>query len=92
MSARTYKVEVVTEGALGTLFLGASKLPTKKMEETMNRYGQNGWDLHFQMIEQKRFLLFWKREAAILTFSKKIAVASDQRQAKRRNLATAQAT
>ena len=67
---KAFKIEVVTEGAIGTLFLGASKLPVVKMEEVMNRYGANGWDVSFMLIEQKRFLLFWKREAAIITFSK----------------------
>ena len=36
---KEYKVEVVKEGALGTIFLGSSKMPLKKMEEVMNKYG-----------------------------------------------------
>ncbi len=67
---KEYKVEVVKEGALGTLFLGASKLPLQKMEEVLNRYGREGWSLEFMVIEQHRFLLFWTREAAILTLSR----------------------
>jgi len=69
---KQFKIEVITEGALGTLFLGASKLPVNKMEEVMNRYGADGWDVSFMLIEQKRFLLFWNREAAIITFSKEV--------------------
>lgn len=69
---KKYKVEVVKEGALGTLFVGASKLPVEKMEEVMNRYGADGWDMDFMVIEQHRMLLFWKREAAVITFSKQI--------------------
>ena len=68
--AKQYKVEVVAEGALGTLFLGASKLPVKKMEDVMNQYGSQGWDLEFMLVEQKRFMLLWQREAAVITFSK----------------------
>ncbi len=68
--AKEFKVEVVTEGALGTLFLGASKLPIERMQGVMNRYGREGWDLAFMLVEQKRFLLFWNREAAIITFSR----------------------
>ena len=67
---KQYKVEVIKEGALGTIFLGSSKLPVKKMEEVMNRYGKDGWDVSFQIIEQRRLLLFWSRESAIVTFSK----------------------
>ena len=67
---KKYKIEVVKEGALGTLFVGASKLPIKKMEEVLNRYGADGWDMDFMVIEQHRMFLFWKREAAIITFSK----------------------
>lgn len=67
---KEFKVEVVTEGAIGTLFLGASKLPVAKMENVMNRYGSEGWDVSFMLVEQKRFLLFWQREAAIITFSR----------------------
>ena len=35
---KEYKVEVVKEGALGTIFLGSSKMPLKKMEEVMNKW------------------------------------------------------
>lgn len=65
---KEYKVEIVKEGALGTIFLGASKLPVRKMEEIMNKYGNEGWEVCFQMIEQRRLLLLWTRESAIITF------------------------
>lgn len=68
--AKEYKIEVVVEGALGTLFLGASKLPVAKMEAVMNNYGAQGWELEFMVVEQKRFMLLWQREAAIITFSR----------------------
>ena len=67
---KQFKVEVVTEGLLGSLFLGASKLPIEKMEEVMNQYGRQGWDVTFMLIEKKRLLLFWEREAAIITFAR----------------------
>ena len=70
--SKKYKVEVVKEGALGTLILGASKIPVRRMEEVMNRYGAYGWDMDFMIMEQHRMFLFWKREAAIITFSKNI--------------------
>lgn len=71
--AKEFRVEVVTEGALGTLFLGSSKLPVKRMEEVMNRYGAEGWDLAFMVVERKRMALLWQREAAVITFSRPLA-------------------
>ena len=69
---KEFKIEVVTEGALGTIFLGSSSLPIKKMEALMNLYGQQGWDVSFQLIEHRRLLLFWNRESAVITFSRNI--------------------
>ena len=69
---KQYKVEVVKEGVFGTLFLGSSKLPIKKIEEVMNEYGKDGWDVSFQVIEKSRMWLFWEREALIVTFVKDI--------------------
>ena len=48
---KEYKVEVIKEGALGTIFLGSSNLPVEKMEQIMNKYGNDGWDVSFQVIE-----------------------------------------
>jgi hypothetical protein len=70
MGQKQYKVELITEGALGTLFFGASKLPVGRIEEVLNRYGREGWSMDFMVIEQHRFLLFWQREAAIITLSR----------------------
>ncbi len=73
MSKKQYKVEIIKEGALGTLFFGASKLPLDKIEDTLNELGQDGWGLEFMMIESHRFLLFGTREAAIVTLSREIS-------------------
>ena len=67
---KKYKVEVVKEGALGTILVGSSKLPVEKMEEVLNRYGADDWNLDFMVVEQHRLLLFWQREAAVMVFSK----------------------
>tara|TARA_B100001758_G_C18235527_1_gene517657 strand:- start:11 stop:235 length:225 start_codon:yes stop_codon:yes gene_type:complete len=67
---KEFKVEIIKEGALGTILLGSSKLPLKKMESVMNQYGEQGWDVSFQLIERHRMLLFWSREAVIITFSR----------------------
>lgn len=69
---KEYRVISIEESAIGTLFLGASKIPIKKMEKVLNEYGANGWSVEFQLIEQKRTFLFWKRESVIITFSREI--------------------
>jgi hypothetical protein len=38
----------------------------------MNRYGAEGWHMDFMVIEAKRYMLFWTREAAIITFSREV--------------------
>ena len=65
-----YKVMYVTEGGCGTIFLGSSGLPLKRLEATLNQEANDGWQLVFQVIEQKRFWLFWTREAVILTLGR----------------------
>lgn len=70
MAYKQYKVVYIVEGGLGTIFLGASGLPIKKMEAALNEAAADGWEVVFQVIEQKRFLLFWKREAVIITLAR----------------------
>jgi hypothetical protein len=67
---KEYKVLYIVEGGLGTIFLGASGLPIKKMEAALNEAAAEGWEVVFQVIEHKRFLLFWKREAVIITLAR----------------------
>jgi hypothetical protein len=67
---KQYKVVHIVEGGLGTIFLGASGIPIKKMEVSLNEHAAGGWQMVFQIIEKKRFLLFWQREAVIITFGK----------------------
>ena len=65
-----YKVIDVSEGALGTIFLGASKVPLDRLEQALNKYAKEGWQVVFQIIERKRFLLFWNRESVIVTLAR----------------------
>ena len=69
---KEYKVISIEEGAIGTLFLGSSKIPLAKMNKVLNDLGQEGWSVDFQLIEQKRMLLFWTRESVIVTLSREI--------------------
>ena len=70
--AKEFKVEVIIEGGCGTLLLGSSGLPIQKLEAVLNRYGAEGWSMNFMVIEQKRYLLFWTREAIIVTFTREL--------------------
>jgi hypothetical protein len=65
-----YKIIHVAEGGCGTVFLGSSGLPLKKLEATLNEEAANGWNVVFQVLENKRFMLFWSREAVILTLGR----------------------
>lgn len=67
---KEFKVEIVKEGALSSMLLSSSKLPLAKAEKIMNNYGNNGWEVAFQIIEKHRLFLFWSREALIITFSR----------------------
>jgi len=70
MAYKEYKVISIVEGGLGTVLLGASGIPTKKMETALNLEASEGWNVVFQIVEQKRFMLFWKREAVIITLGR----------------------
>ena len=70
MTYKEYKVIYIVEGGLGTIFLGASGIPIKKMEIALNKESIEGWQVVFQIVENKRFLLFWKREAIIITLGR----------------------
>jgi hypothetical protein len=70
MAYSEYKIIHVVEGGLGTIFLGASGLPLKKMEAALNQAAAQGWTVVFQVLENKRFWLFWRREAVIITLGR----------------------
>lgn len=70
MKFKEYKVVHIAEGGCGTLLLGSSGLPLQKIEAELNRYAQDGWQLVFQCIEKKRYLLFWQREAIVVTLGR----------------------
>jgi hypothetical protein len=70
MAYSQFKVIHVMEGGCGTVLLGASGIPVAKMEETLNKEAAHGWQVVFMVVEQKRFLLFWTREAVIITLGR----------------------
>ncbi|NIQ10284.1 MAG: DUF4177 domain-containing protein, partial [Gammaproteobacteria bacterium] len=64
------KVVHIVEGGCGTLLLGSSGLPLQKLEAELNHYAADGWQVVFQVLEMKRFWLFWQREAVIVTLGR----------------------
>lgn len=67
---KEYKVVQISEGGCGTLLLGSSGLPLKKIEAELNSFAAEGWQVVFQVLEMKRFWLFWQRESAIITLGR----------------------
>lgn len=67
---KEYKLVHIVEGGCGTLLLGSSGLPLKKIEAELNSLAADGWQVVFQVLEQKRFWLFWQREAVIVTLGR----------------------
>jgi len=65
-----YRVIHIAEGACGTMLLGSSGLPMEKIEAELNALAAEGWQVVFQVLEQKRFWLFWQREAMIVTMGR----------------------
>lgn len=67
-----YKIEVVAEGGLGVILLGASWIPIRRVERLLNERAREGWELAFMVLEKKRFLLFWQREAVLITLRREV--------------------
>lgn len=70
----SYKVSEVSESGISVIFLGASSVPIQKVEMELNRMESQGWKLAFQVVEKKRFMLFWSVDRVILTFHREAAV------------------
>ena len=65
-----YKVVEVAESGISVIFLGSSSVPLQMLEMELNKQAAEGWALDFQVVEKKRFLLFWSVDRVILTFRK----------------------
>jgi hypothetical protein len=67
---REYKVEVVTESGCSTVVFGASAFPARRLEEYLSDQAKDGWQLAFMVVETRRFLLFWGREAVVVVLGR----------------------
>lgn len=65
-----YKVITVEEGGCGTILAGSSMIPEKKMELKLNNMVSEGWQVVFQIVEKRRFFIFWTRESVIITLGR----------------------
>jgi len=67
---KQFKVVSVSESGIGVIFLGASTLPLQKVELELNRAAAEGWTMVFQVLEKKRYLLFWQVDCLVITFGR----------------------
>ena len=67
---RNTKVIHIVEGGLGTIFGCIWPATQKEMEAALNKAAAQGWVVVFQVLENKRFWLFWRREAVIVTLGR----------------------
>lgn len=58
-----YKVVIYREPLLGSMFLGGSRVDPVRYSEFLNKNAAEGWRVVAMEREQRRELLFWKREA-----------------------------
>jgi hypothetical protein len=69
----SYKVIDVSESGISVIFLGSASVPIQRVEMEINKLAAQGWKLVFQVVEAKRFLLFWKVDRMIMTFHREAA-------------------
>ena len=70
MATKEYKIEIVEEGGCSTFLLGSARFPKRKFQRLCNKMSQDGWEVVFQVMESRRFLLFFNKEACIVTFAR----------------------
>jgi len=68
----SYEVRLVSQGVLGTLLLGRSRIRAEAVSGVLNEMGSRGYRNTFQVLESRRFLIFWQRETLIITFERSV--------------------
>jgi hypothetical protein len=63
---KEYKVAIYQEGALGSLFLGESKVNPVRFSEFLNQHAAQGYRVVTIEREIRRMLAFWNREAFVV--------------------------
>ncbi len=67
-----YKTIIYSEGLLGSILLGESKVDPERMTETLNEYGRQGWRVVTMERENRRSLLLFNREAFLIVLERQI--------------------
>lgn len=67
---KEYKVAIYREGALGSIFLGASKVDPERFSEFLNRNAADGWHVVTMEREMRRTMGFFKREAFMVVLER----------------------
>lgn len=63
---KEYKAVIYQEGALGSLFLGESKIDPVRLSNFLNHHASEGWRVVTLEREIRRMLGFWNREAMVI--------------------------
>lgn len=67
---KEYKVVIYQEGALGSLFLGESKVNPVRFSEFLNQNAAQGYRVVTIEREIRRMLGFWNREAFVVVLER----------------------
>jgi len=70
MGYSQYKVIQISEGGCSTLLFGSAPIAINKIEHRLNKEAKDGWQVVFQVIEKRRFLLLFTRESMVVTLGK----------------------
>lgn len=65
-----YKTIIYSEGLIGSILLGESKVDPERLTETLNEYGRQGWRVVTMERENRRSLLFFNREAFLIVLER----------------------
>ncbi len=67
---RTYQVLLYQERFLGSLIFGASKVHPERFAEALNEQARKGWRVVSLEKDERRMLLFWRREAYLVVMER----------------------
>jgi len=72
---KEYQVVVYMESALGSLFLGSSKVNPQKFSDFLNVHAGYGWEVVTMDRESRRMALFFNREAFVVVMCRQANAA-----------------